>query len=202
MTKIKICGLTNINDVELINNNKVEYAGFVVFVPKSKRNNDLQNAGVLLKSLDKNITAVAVTISPDIGKAIAIEKAGFSFIQIHGEVPEGLYERTGLKVIKAFNVKDISSFDKFLENDRIVGFLFDARKPGSGKTFDWNILKEIKRPDNKLFILAGGLDKDNVKEAIDFVNPDMVDVSSGVENDNGIGKDPIKIKAFVSEVRG
>ena len=54
MTKIKICGLTSINDVELINNNKVEYAGFVVFVPKSKRNNDLQNAGVLLKSLDKN----------------------------------------------------------------------------------------------------------------------------------------------------
>ena len=117
-------------------------------------------------------------------------------------MPEGLYERTDLKVIKAFNVKDISSFDKFLENDRIVGFLFDARKPGSGKTFDWNVLKEIKRPDNKLFILAGGLDKDNVKEAIDFVNPDMVDVSSGVENDNGIGKDPIKIKAFVSEVRG
>ena len=52
MTKIKICGLTNINDVELINNNKVEYAGFVVFVPKSKRNNDLQIRQSLLKMLD------------------------------------------------------------------------------------------------------------------------------------------------------
>ena len=122
MTKIKICGLTSINDVELINNNKVEYAGFVVFVPKSKRNNDLRNAGVLLNSLDKNITAVAVTISPDIDKAIAIENAGFSFIQIHGEVPEGLYERTGLKVNPAEDAKPASGHDKCRPDSELISW--------------------------------------------------------------------------------
>ena len=72
--------------------------------------------------------------------------------------------------------------------------------PGSGRTFDWDILSQIER-DGKLFILAGGLNPDNVRKAVAAVNPDMVDVSSGVENDDGFGKDILKIEKFVKQIR-
>ena len=82
---------------------------------------------------------------------------------------------------------------------RIAGYVFDAIEPGSGKTFDWKLVDNIPR-DEKLLLLAGGLNPDNVRMAIEAVHPDGVDVSSGVENDNGAGKNPERIRAFAIAV--
>ena len=78
--------------------------------------------------------------------------------------------------------------------------MFDAIEPGSGKTFDWKLVDNIPR-DEKLLLLAGGLNPDNVRMAIEAVHPDGVDVSSGVENDDKAGKNLEKIHDFVAAVK-
>ena len=108
-------------------------------------------------------------------------------------------EQISKPVFKAFNIKDIKNIHKYQNNAQIVGYVFDAAAPGSGKVFDWSILNDIKR-DAKTFILAGGLNDSNVREAVKLVNPDVVDVSSGVEYDSGNGKDPEKIKQFITQL--
>ena len=93
----------------------------------------------------------------------------------------------------------LDDYDYYLSFPNIVGFVFDAGEPGSGKTFDWDMLKDIK--DDKLHILAGGLNPENVAKAIMAVKPDGVDVSSGVEFADKLGKDPEKVDDFVNAVR-
>ena len=127
-------------------------------------------------------------------------KQGFDFVQIHKELPEDLFKKTSIPVLKAFNVNDLNEIEKYKEIDNVKGYVFDAPTYGSGKIFDWSLLENVKR-DDKLFILAGGLNADNVAEGIKAVNPDGVDVSSGVENDNGVGKSREKIKQFVDATR-
>lgn len=78
--------------------------------------------------------------------------------------------------------------------------MFDAAEPGSGTTFDWNMLNTLPR-DGKLCMLAGGLNSDNVAKAILAVSPDGVDISSGVEYTDRPGKDPDKLHAFITAVR-
>lgn len=89
---------------------------------------------------------------------------------------------------------------RYLNDSRIAGYVFDAIEPGSGKTFDWKLVDNIPR-DEKLLLLAGGLNPDNVRMAIEAVHPDGVDVSSGVENDDKAGKNPEKIHDFVAAVK-
>lgn len=82
----------------------------------------------------------------------------------------------------------------------IEGYVFDAAEPGSGRTFEWDIVRKL-RNDGRMKILAGGLTAMNVADAINEVRPDCVDISSGVENDTRTGKDAVKIKEFVSAVK-
>lgn len=199
-TKIKICGIRDENEAIYLNNARVDYAGMVMFYPKSKRNVTVDKARDIMKVLDKNIKRVAVTVSPSLDEVYEIDCAGFDYIQIHGNIPEGYFERFNLPVIKAFNVKDIDDYKSYAKEAGIAGFVFDSVNAGSGKTFDWSILKNIPRKD-KLFILAGGIDADNVSEAIKNVKPDVIDVSSGVELEDGSGKSESKIYEFVRQVR-
>ena len=107
-----------------------------------------------------------------------------------------MFNETLIDVLKAFNVNDLEELGKYKNIGNIKGYVFDAPTYGSGETFDWSLLNNIKR-DDKLFILAGGLNGDNVRDGIKAVQPDGVDVSSGVENDNGVGKSREKIREFV-----
>lgn len=109
-------------------------------------------------------------------------------------------EQTTIPVLKAFNVSDMDKYEEYHNNPRIAGYVFDAQEPGSGRTFDWSLVKQVPR-DEKFLLLAGGLNIENVEEAIRFVKPDGVDVSSGVENSGKTGKDEDKIKQFVRKVR-
>lgn len=197
--KVKICGITSAEDIKIVNACKPDFAGFVMFFPKSKRNISPETAKSLIETLDKNILSVAVTVSPTLEQVKTAFDCGFDCIQIHGEVYEGVLSNPYLKVIRAFNVSDLEKFDEYRMNQNIVGYVFDAHEPGSGKTFDWKLVDNIPR-DEKLLLLAGGLNPDNVRMAIEAVHPDGVDVSSGVENDNGAGKNPERIRAFAIAV--
>lgn len=200
MTKIKICGIICREDVEILNEFLPEYAGFVMFFSKSKRNISVQTAYKLLSLLDKRIKTVAVTVCPTTQQVSKIAECGFDYIQMHGEVESSVIDNSSIPVFKAFNVSDIDKVSAYAENKNVCGYVFDAASPGSGKTFDWDILKNIPH-DNKLFVLAGGLDCSNVSNAIQIINSDIVDVSSGVENEAKTGKSREKVAKFITAVR-
>ena len=198
-TKVKICGLTSPAEARYLNENHVDFAGMVLFFPKSKRNISIEQAMEIMAALDASIKRVAVVVSPSIEQIRQIEAAGFDYIQIHGEIPEA-EAAIAIPILKAFNVSDMNSYEKYHNDSRIAGYVFDAIEPGSGETFDWRLVDNIPR-DEKLLLLAGGLNPDNVRMAIEAVHPDGVDVSSGVENDDGAGKNPEKIHDFVAAVK-
>ena len=203
ITKIKICGLTSPAEARYLNENHVDFAGMVLFFPKSKRNISIEQAREIMAALDASIKRVAVVVSPSIEQIRQIEAAGFDYVQIHGEIPETETEAEAaiaIPILKAFNVSDMGSYEKYHNDSRIAGYVFDAIEPGSGKTFDWKLVDNIPR-DEKLLLLAGGLNPDNVRMAIEAVHPDGVDVSSGVENDDKAGKNPEKIHDFVAAVK-
>lgn len=202
-TKVKICGLTSPAEARYLNENHVDFAGMVLFFPKSKRNISIEQAKEIMAALDASIKRVAVVVSPSIEQVRQIEAAGFDYVQIHGEIPETETEAEAaiaIPILKAFNVSDMDSYEKYHNDSRIAGYVFDAIEPGSGKTFDWKLVDNIPR-DEKLLLLAGGLNPDNVRMAIEAVHPDGVDVSSGVENDDKAGKNPEKIHDFVAAIK-
>lgn len=198
--KIKVCGLTTKKEAEFLNENKVDLAGMVMFFPKSKRNITPDTAREIISALDKNIKKVAVVVSPTYEEIEIIEGLDFDYVQIHGELSQELESKINLPILKAFNIKDIDLYERYKESKKVVGYVFDAQEPGSGKIFDWSLVKTLPR-DDKILILAGGLNPENVEKAIEYIHPDGVDVSSGVENPNGIGKSEEKIKMFVTNAR-
>ncbi|MCR5148973.1 MAG: phosphoribosylanthranilate isomerase [Eubacterium sp.] len=211
-TKIKICGLTREEDVEIVNKYLPEYIGFV-FWPRSKRFIEKDKAAILKAKLDKRIEAVGVFVDEDIETVAGIMKAGIIDIaQLHGKESEEyineLKKLTGKKVIKAFKVpqcndsvneaknkpEDISELRDMIKTSPANHILLDSGM-GSGKTFDWGSIGNIGRN----FFLAGGLGTDNICEAVEKLRPYAVDVSSGVEMDGR--KDEEKIKKFIETVR-
>lgn len=201
MKKIKICGITDIKETEYLNEAGVDYAGFVLFYPKSRRNIDPGRAKEIMAHLDSHIKAVAVVVEPAAGQLKEIEDTGFDMVQIHGRISDELLSRVRIPVLRAFNVSDLSEFEEYEDKENVIGYVFDAQIPGSGKVFDWSLLQRLPKTD-KLTFLAGGLDAFNVRDALAATEVDGVDTSSGVEWEAGAGKDPEKIKSFVEAVRG
>lgn len=211
--KIKVCGLTKEREAKILAEYGVDYAGMVLFYPKSRRNVTPQTAEKIVGAIRQYGVSkpVAVTVSPDIEQLECITKLGFDYIQIHGELKQEVYEYAKLPIIRALNLsgKEQEAVWKELEKtvvcDKIKGILFDGSSPGAGKPFDWELLKNVQSAE-KLLFLAGGLTAENVAEAIQTVAPDAVDVSSGVEYDLPqdiafAGKDEEKIRKFVRNAR-
>lgn len=200
MTKIKICGLTTPQEAEWVSKAQADYAGMVLFFPKSKRNITIEQAQEIMKSLSSKIQKVAVVVSPSALQIKEIQEAGFDIVQIHGQVlPEAL-EILQIPFLRAFNVDNMQEWERYEAEPKCIGYVFDAVKPGSGKTFDWSSIPNLPE-DGKPYLLAGGLNPDNVGSAVAAMHPYGVDVSSGVESESGQGKDPEKIEAFVKAVR-
>ena len=197
MTKIKLCGLTRPEDIECANSLKPDFIGFV-FYKKSSRYVDFEKAAELKKLLSPDIKAVGVFIDEDIRDVAYLLGEGIIDIaQLHGSEDEEYISKlrslTGKPVIKAFRIK--GSEDAALVNASGADYVLLDSGAGDGKLLDRNLIKDIKRP----YFLAGGLDHENVKEAIDEINPFAVDVSSGIETDKK--KDPNKMIKFVKTVR-
>ena len=217
--KIKICGIRTPEEADYLNRAKVEYAGCVFYEP-SKRYVTFDQAAEVLDKLDKNIVRVAVTVSPDIDLARTVADLGFDILQVHKELSKDVMVSFPLPIWYACNISDKSRMAESLgfmeelsteERSKIQGILMDAPDFGSGKTFDWDIddvpafrksrrlLKAGTQSPPTKFILAGGLNADNVARGIEIFGPDIVDVSSGVEGEEG--KDEEKIMRFVDAVR-
>ncbi|SDJ50483.1 phosphoribosylanthranilate isomerase [Lachnospiraceae bacterium G41] len=197
MTKIKLCGLTRPEDIECANSLKPDFIGFV-FYKKSSRYVDFEKAAELKKLLSPEIKAVGVFIDEDIRDvAYLLEEGIIDIAQLHGREDEGYISKlrslTGKPIIKAFRIK--GSEDAALVNASGADYVLLDSGAGDGKLLDRNLIKDIKRP----YFLAGGLDYENVKEAIDEINPFAVDVSSGIETEKK--KDPDKMIKFVKTVR-
>lgn len=201
MTMIKICGLTSPDEAAFLNEIHADFAGMIQFCEKSKRNIPISRAMEIKRELDPAIRTVAVTVSPTEQQIHAIENAGFDLLQIHGVISDELLTRVRIPVIRAVNGTNYESLAHMLELDPVIGILFDAGEPGSGKTFDWSALEGIDLK-GRMKMLAGGLKPENVAEAVRVVRPDVVDVSTGVENETGKGKSREKILRFAAEVRG
>lgn len=200
--KIKICGITAEKEIGYLAEAGVDYAGFVVFYPKSKRNISIERAGELLQCLPAPISPVAVTVSPALEQLREIERAGFAAVQIHGTIQDEVIRQLSIPVLKAFNVEDLEAFSHYEQMDQVVGFVLDAPIPGSGQVFDWSMVKQLPSTE-KMLLLAGGLNPENISDALRVLGDqiDGVDTSSGVENENGVGKSREKILALVSAVR-
>lgn len=196
-TKVKICGLTKPSEAQMLNKYGADYAGFVMFYEKSRRNNTVQNAWQVLRYLERKIQRVAVVVSPTLEQIRMIEQMDFQAVQIHGELREALLQEIRLPVWRAYNMKD-QTVPEALDSPKISAYVLDGGVPGSGKAFDWESMKRFSRRD-KMLVLAGGLNGENVTEAIDILHPDVVDVSSGVEGEDG--KDSLKVKDFILKVK-
>ena len=200
---IKICGITSEEEIGYIAKAGINYAGFVLFFQKSKRNLSLERAEKLIAKLPADIASVAVTVSPTKEQVEAVVDAGFSAIQIHGKVEDSIITSCQIPIFKAFNVSDMDAFSHYEQMDEVVGFVMDAAVPGSGKTFDWDLLQKLPSTEKQV-LLAGGLNPDNVGEALAACTGkiDGLDTSSGVERADGNGKSKERIEAFVRAVRG
>lgn len=194
MTKIKICGLTRPEDIGFVNEYQPDYIGFVF--AKSKRQIDYQTARKLKALLNPGILVVGVFVDEDMEKIVSIVEEGIiDIMQLHGCESEAyiqtLRQRTNAKIIKAVKVTTLQSNSIKTKADYI---LLDSTA-GSGKLFDW----KRKIDCNKPIFLAGGLNPENVAEAVNQMRPYAVDVSSGVETEGK--KDRDKIKKFIEESR-
>ena len=197
MTKIKICGLSRLEDISAVNALKPEYIGFVFF-KKSRRYVSPEKALELKKILDKEIKAVGVFVDEDIKTVEKFLKSGIIDIaQLHGNETDdyikSLKELTVQPVIKAFKIRSSSDIEK-VEKCTADMILLDAGM-GDGKVFDWSLVSGFKRP----YFLAGGLDCTNAQSAVSQLHPYALDVSSGVET--GGLKDIQKMTAFIDAVR-
>ena len=192
MTKVKICGLSNIEAVETAVSAGADYIGFV-FAP-SKRQVTLEQAAELAKFIPSHIQKVGVFVSPSRAELLeAVDKVGLDFAQVHGQVVDKLFENLPCASIQAVQVDG----NGHVPNSQADYLLFDAPVAGSGQTFDWGQLDTTELSQS--FFIAGGLNEDNVEEAIQHFTPFAVDVSSGVES-NG-QKDHEKIRRFIERVK-
>lgn len=192
MTKVKICGLSNIEAVETTVSAGADYIGFV-FAP-SKRQVTVEQAIELVKFIPSHIQTVGVFVSPSRAELLeAVDKVGLDFVQVHGQVVDKLFENLPCGSIQAVQVDE----GGHVPNSQADYLLFDAPVAGSGQTFDWGRLDTTKLAQP--FFIAGGLNEDNVARAIQHFSPFAVDVSSGVETDGQ--KDHEKIRRFIERVK-
>ena len=197
MTAIKMCGLTSSVDIITVNNLMPEYIGFV-FYKKSKRYIDLRSAKYLKQYLSPKIKAVGVFMNERPETIAELLNTGvIDAAQLHGnETDEEMIKLktlTDKMVIQAFRIN--GKEDAIRAEKSLADIILLDAGAGDGKTFDWSLIRKIRRP----YFLAGGLNSENVREAIRILKPLGVDVSSGIETDGR--KDKEKMAAFTAAVR-
>lgn len=201
-TRIKICGITNVEDALLAAQLGADAIG-LNFYHKSTRCVTIDQAKTIIQALPPFVTTVALFVNADRAYIVEVlHQISFDLLQFHGhETPEecASYHKP---YIKALHMKSELNITQMQDDYRTTqGFLCDAyhaQKPGgTGTTFDWQLIpKNFTKP----IILAGGLNPANIIEAVQQVKPYAVDVTSGVEQSPGI-KDPSKLKEFITKVQ-
>jgi phosphoribosylanthranilate isomerase len=201
MIKIKICGITNLDDALAAADAGADALGFN-FYKKSPRYIEPEKATEIISQLPPLMMPVGIFVNEREDRIREIQHMTcIQAIQLHGDETPEFCQRFENRVIKAFQVKDKESL-KAMAHYRVGAFLLDSYQEGirggTGTTFDWH-LAVVAKTFGKI-ILAGGLTPENVAEAVKLVQPYAVDVAGGVEREKGI-KDHAKLKKFIAEVR-
>jgi phosphoribosylanthranilate isomerase len=199
--KVKICGITNVDDALAASGLGVDALGFV-FHRESPRYVSPDQAGEIIGRLPPFITTVGVFVDMPPGEVEAImQHASLDVAQLHGHESPGMC-MLGRRVIKAIRVKELGDLEPLLHY-RVSAFLLDTYTQesfgGTGQIFNWDIALHAKQFGK--IILAGGLNPDNVGKAVQWVRPYGVDVSSGVEERKG-KKDHRKMELFIARAKG
>lgn len=203
MIRVKICGITNLEDALAAADAGCDALGFV-FYRKSPRYIRPEDALKIIKQLPVRIIKIGVFVN---GQEKAIKKIAqmchLDMIQFHGgESPQFCSRFKGYKIIKAFRIKDRIDL-RNVYSYKTFAYLFDtfvkARFGGTGRNFNWKLLQDIDNIKRPVF-LSGGLNEKNVKEALKLTQPDWIDVSSSLETSPG-KKDPLKIKRFIQALK-
>jgi phosphoribosylanthranilate isomerase len=196
MVRVKICGITNVEDARLAADFGASAVG-LVFWPRSPRCVTLARAEEIVAALPPLVSAVGVFVNQVDDAAHAVREIGLSAVQFHGDEPPQSYEAFPVRVIKAIAVREAGARDLVAAVPPAATVLLDAHDPiqrgGTGRTIDWSIAATIAR--ERPVILSGGLTPANILDAIQAVHPYAVDVSSGVESSPG-QKDPARLRAL------
>ncbi|MFC1478231.1 phosphoribosylanthranilate isomerase [Candidatus Margulisiibacteriota bacterium] len=195
MIKIKICGITNLEDALLACELGADAIGFI-FAP-SPRQVNLETVRGITSQIPPFVTRVGVFVNEP-AELIneTARNCGLDAVQLHGDESPEYCKSIKRRVIKVLRIKEGSDLDVIkLYEDHVSAFLFDTYSPdqygGTGKTFNWDILKDVET--SKPYIVSGGITPDNVSSLLGSVDPYGIDIGSGVESSPG-KKDPEKLK--------
>ncbi len=203
MVRVKICGITNLEDARLAADLGAHALGFI-FYPKSPRSVRPEVARAIIANLPPLIMTVGVFVDEEAGVVRGIaETAGLDWVQLHGQESPDYCCELKRRVIKGFRIKDAHSLSLLPEyQGSVQAFLLDTYKAdtagGTGETFDWALARQASTFGP--VILAGGLTPANVAQAIEAARPAAVDVASGVEAAPG-KKDPEKLREFFEAIK-
>jgi phosphoribosylanthranilate isomerase len=208
--QIKVCGIRDVAILEIAATGGADYVGFV-FYPPSPRALDLFAAAELARAVPEPVLSVGVVVDPDERLLDGLlAHVPLDLLQLHGqETPErvlAIRERTGLRVIKALRVLDTDDLELAASYAAVADMLLLDAKPrpgailpgGNGEPFDWAVVEGF-RP-RLPWLLAGGLNLDNLAAAVRQTGASGFDVSSGVESAPGV-KDPARLRAFLDRAR-
>lgn len=218
LPRVKICGMQSAEDIEMAVSYGADAVGFITEVPvNTHRKLDAQTATELVKKVPFFVDSVLVIMPSDGQQALElIEKVKPDVVQLHNELSpdeiEVIRNGTHQKIIRTFTIpvqsrelpaELISELDALLDNDLIDGILLDSGKAGysggTGAVHDWSISRQVVENTKIPVILAGGLNPENVQDAVKEVRPFAVDTASGVETNRT--KDPAKVCRFIEEAR-
>ncbi|MGG0716936.1 phosphoribosylanthranilate isomerase [Robertmurraya massiliosenegalensis] len=198
--KVKICGIKDVETVRYAIEQGADAVGFVF--AESKRKITSEEAGELIDSLPANVLKVGVFVNEalEVVQEI-IAQTGINVVQLHGDESPEYCRQLTVPVIKAFSIESKEDLEQIHQFDCDYALLDSPKgkyRGGNGVKFDWSLLSQFDRRGKKI-ILAGGLNPNNVEDAIKEVMPYMVDVSSGVETDGK--KDFAKIQTFLRKAK-
>ena len=203
--KVKICGITNLEDALCAQEAGADFLGFVF--AESPRRIEPEKAKEIIENISQpvQVTALFVNEKKDVVDSVIATLGRVDLLQFHGEeTPEYCGYFTDKKIIKAFRIKGEESISQIQGFNSVDFVLLDSYSEkaygGTGKGFDLNLALKAKEFDIPLF-LSGGLNPDNVEKAILKVRPFCVDVSSGVEKNPG-KKDHALVRRFINNVKG
>ncbi len=197
--RVKICGITNIEDALLVQQLGADAIGFI-FYKKSKRYISPAAAEIISKHLSPFIMKVGVFVNESFEQINSISnQVKLNTVQLHGDEPPEIINKINLPIIKSFRINNDFDFS-ILKKYKKVFYLLDSFQKdeygGSGKTFNWNLIPEEYRTR---IILSGGISIDNIEEVTNKIKPAAIDVSSSLEEFPG-KKDHQKLKQFFEKV--
>ena len=204
--KIKICGVKNKEIAQHAIDAGASFIGFI-FYEKSHRNITVENCEKILSKIKDQTIPVAVTVNPDDKLLNDLSRIGFQYIQLHGQETlevKRIKLNYDFKIIKAFGISSSEDLDELVKYEPFIEyFLLDSPpqtdvQGGTGHRFDWKIIENLSITKN--FFLSGGLNKDNIISAINLKKTSYFDVSSGVEDSEGI-KDKQLITEFIDKAK-